>query len=750
MQINKRKILRIFLKSTIITLLSLVLLTGILFLSVYWGLWGPLPDKSELSGIQNEEASLVFSSDNKLIGKYFAENRTNVKWKEVPVYLKQALIATEDKRFFSHKGYDTQSYFRVFLKSIMLGDKSGGGGSTLTQQLIKNLFGRANYGFLSMPVNKIREIIIATRIEEVYTKEQLLVLYLNSVPFGEDVYGVESAARRYFNKPASDLKIEEAAVLVGMLKANTYFNPKLNPENSRKRRNTVLKLMEKADYLSTEATDSLQKLPLELNYENLSIDAPAGYFVHQVKNKTLELLSDIKNKTGKEYDLEKDGLKIYTTLNMKIQEFSTRAIRSHLSVMQKKLDKELENLKFKKKWYKKQMQENSIYENDIDKREIELFDWEGFVIKNISKIDSLWHYYKMLNASVLITNPKDGSVITWIGGNNFNTLPFDMVLSHRQIASAFKPILYATALEEGFNPCEYLKNTETQYPGYEDWKPQNANRESTPDSTVAFWYALTHSMNLPTVDLYFKLGREQLINTCEKLQFPEITDDAPSIALGTLDLSLYEIVRAYSAFANEGKMLDLVMIDKITDSEGNILYQREQKEPEIVVSQETSEMLTAILQQVIEQGTGSKIRGQYKIKAELAGKTGTAQNYSNAWFLAYTPNLVIGTWVGASTPDVHFNNGNGSGSALALPIVAGILESIENDDELSTSYLTPFELPAEFYSFLECPPYRQLGIKGFLNRLFTKKTKNNESLDSGKKTENSDEKKSFFKKLFKK
>lgn len=593
MQSKKRKLLKIVLKYVFVFISSVILLIGLLFFLIYFGGFGLLPDKNALSAISNEEASLVFSSDSILIGKYFAQNRTNINWEQIPVHLKRALIATEDKRFFNHKGYDSRSYFRVLLKSILLGDNSGGGGSTLTQQLVKNLYGRNDFGFLSLPVNKIKEIIIASRIEDIYTKEELLLLYLNSVPFGEDVYGVESAAHRYFNKPASELNIEESAVLVGMLKANTYFNPQLNPENSLARRNLVLNLMEKEHYLTTESEDSLRKLPLKLNYENLNLKAPAGYFVYQVKKKTLELLDSIK--TGKGYNLEKDGLKIYTTLNMQVQEISSEAVKNHLVVMQKLLDKELESSRIKKQWYKKQKQDARAYDKDTLKREVKLFDWEGIQTKNISKLDSLWHYYKMLNASVLITNPKNGEVITWIGGNHFRTLPFDMVLSHRQIASAFKPVLYATALETGISPCLYLENKENKYPGYEDWEPQNFNHASTPDSTVALWYALAYSMNLPTVDLYFKVGRENLINTCNKLNFPHFTDDAPSNALGTLDLSLYEIVRAYGSFANKGQMNELVMINKITDADGNTLYIRESTESAKVFSTETSQVITAIL-----------------------------------------------------------------------------------------------------------------------------------------------------------
>jgi penicillin-binding protein 1A len=749
MQFKKRKLLNIILKYVFVFISLVILLIGLLFFLIYFGVFGPLPDKNALSAISNEEASLVFSSDSILIGKYFAQDRTNINWEQVPGHLKSALIATEDKRFFNHKGYDNRSYFRVLLKSILLGDNSGGGGSTLTQQLVKNLYGRNDFGFLSLPVNKIKEIIIASRIEDVYTKEELILLYLNSVPFGEDVYGVESAANRYFNKPASELKIEESAVLVGMLKANTYFNPQLNPENSLARRNLVLNLMGKEHYLTAESADSLRKLPLKLNYENLNLKAPAGYFVYQVKKKTFQLLDSIKTKTGKDYNLEKDGLKIYTTLNMQVQELSSEAVKNHLVVMQKLLDKELESSRIKKQWYKEQKQLALAYDKDTLKRGVKLFDWEGIQTKNISKFDSLWHYYKMLNASVLITNPKNGAVITWIGGNDFRTLPFDMVLSHRQIASAFKPVLYATALETGIAPCSYLENEKNKYPGYEDWEPQNANLASTPDSTVALWYALAYSMNLPTVDLYFKVGRENLINTCNKLNFPHFTDDAPSNALGTLDLSLYEIVRAYGSFANQGQMNELVMINKITDADGNTLYIRESTEPAKVFSTRTSQMITAILQEVINQGTGAKIRSHYGIRAELAGKTGTAQTYSDAWFIAYTPDLVIGTWVGARTPDVHFYSDNGSGSSLALPIVANVIREIEKDSELRKRYLTPFALPNDVYSFLQCEPFFQKGVKGFLNRLFNRNAKKDDTQDSAKKEKNKRGVKSFFKKLFK-
>jgi len=746
MKSKKSSFLKRIFRYSFVFLFLAALLSGLFFLLVYFGAFGSLPDEEELAAITNEEASLVFSSDNRLIGKYFAENRTNISWEEVPVHLRNALIATEDKRFYTHKGYDTQSYLRVFLKTILLGDNSGGGGSTLTQQLIKNLYGRSNYGFLSIPVNKLKEIIIASRMETVYDKEELLLLYFNSVPFGEDVYGVESASRRYFDKSTRELLIEESAVLVGMLKANTYFNPRLNPKNSLQRRNVVLSLMEKEAYLSSEEAAHLKSLALKINYENVGLKAPAGYFVYQVKKKSLEILEQIRFETGQEYSLEKDGLRIYTTLDLQVQELAAKSIKKHMAAMQPILDKELEIYQFKKQWFEKQNQNAKVQ----SKRKIEVFDWKGIQTKNMTSIDSLWHYYKMLNASVLITNPKNGNVISWIGGNNYGYLPFDMVLSHRQIASAFKPILYASALEKGYSASTYLENEEKIYPEYDNWKPQNYNHRSSPDSTVSLWYALANSMNLPTVDLYFKLGREDMLNTCNKLYFPRIAKDAPSIALGTLDLSLAEIVRAYAAFANQGKLNELVMIDKITDASGNILFRQESNSAEKVFSIETSQEITAILEKAIDEGTGVKIRTRYGIQADLAGKTGTAQNYSNAWFLAYTPDMVIGTWVGARTPDLHFYSGNGSGSSLALPVAAGVIKGIERDTKLCKKYLTPFAFSNEAYSSLQSDPYKQKGIDGFFNRLFKAKDKEeNDTLELDKAQKKTRGVKSFFRKLFK-
>ena len=714
--IKKKVVYRIALRALAVLVLVTMLSGGMFFLLIYAGAFGALPGRAELESIKSEDASLVYSSDGVLIGKYFAQNRTSIGLDDIPGHLKDALIATEDRRFYSHRGYDTRSYFRVFLKTLLLGDESGGGGSTITQQLVKNLFGRKDFGIFSIPVNKLKEIIIASRIEKVYTKEEILLLYLNSVPFGEDVYGAESAAGRYFNKPLRELRIEESAVLAGMLKANTYYNPRLNPDNSLERRNMVFHLMANTGYISDHESDSLSSLPLILNYRNLNLDTPAGYFVYAVKEKAEEILDSINTSTNSSYQLEKDGLLIYTTLNMQLQDYGNRAVQKHMSAMQRLLDNELERSNYRERWLREN--KHKFQAADTSRKETMIFDWNGISRKNISSIDSIWHYHKMLNSSVLITNPNDGSVLTWIGGNNYRLLPFDMVLSHRQVASAFKPVVYASALEAGFSPCTYLENIEKSYPDFDDWRPQNADKRSTPDSTVAFWYALTRSMNLPTVDLLFDLGYTELENTCRRLNLPVPLEETPSLALGTLDLSLYELVRTYSAFACEGKLTEPYLVRQIVDSEGNILYERQKQEQAEIFSQDVAREITAILQQVVEQGTTTSLRSRYGIKSELAAKTGTASDYSNAWFIAYTPDLVIGSWAGARMPEVHFNSASGSGSALALPVVADILGNIEKNRELSQGYLTPFNYPPETYSFLDCEPWHRSGIGGFLDRIF--------------------------------
>lgn len=748
---NGLKKLRIVLISLASVFAMGIVLLGVLFVMVYTGVFGQLPGYKELAAIKTEQASLVYSSDGYIIGKYFAKNRTNVKWEELPKSLMNALVATEDKRFFQHQGFDIRSYLRVFFRSLLLHDRSGGGGSTLTQQLIKNLYGRSDHGILSLPVNKMSEAILASRMEKVYSKEELLLLYLNSVPFGEDVFGVESAAHRYFNKSVSDLRVEESAVLVGMLKANTYFNPRINPVNSINRRNIVLNLMGNENYLSQNETDSLKLLPLQLDYENLQKKAPAGYFVYQVEKQANRILSTIADSSGNHYDIEKDGLKIFTTLNYDIQQNAANAIKGHLSRVQHILDADLKNRGYKNRWVRSLETDSSIKAKDFVKHKIELFDWDSISTSQMTTADSLWHYEKMLNSAVLVTAPQTGAILCWIGGNNYRYLPFDMVLSHRQIASAFKPILYASAFENGVEPCSYFENRVVKYTDYDDWEPQNFDMKSTPDSLVAAWYALAHSMNIPTVDLYFKNGMENLQATCNKMGLSIPTTEFPSIALGAVDVSLYEIVRAYSVFARRGLYSEFYSIEKIEDANGMVIYKHSDEVSTQVMDSTVCDKVTAILRHAINEGTGTKIRSQFAIQSDLAGKTGTAQNYSNAWFVAFTPNLLVGTWVGARSPSIHFSSAYGTGSSMALPIAGQLLKQMEDNAAFKEQYLNEFAQFANTSNEFECPPYEKKGLKALLNRIFNLE---NQTVDEPKiqqkKTKQEGDSKGFFKRLFRK
>jgi penicillin-binding protein 1A len=711
-------------------MLLVVAVTGLFITSVYFGVFGPLPDKGDLTGITNEEASLVLAGDGTLIGKFFAENRTNISWEEIPKSMGDALIATEDKRFFKHKGIDGRSYLRVLFKTILLGHKSSGGGSTITQQLVKNLYGRNSYGFLSMPVSKVKEAIIASRMEKVLTKEEILLLYFNSVPFGEDVYGIQAAAKRYFDKDAIDLNIQESAVLVGMLKANTYYNPHLHPGHAKKRRDQVIGLMAAENIIPSAKADSLKQTNLGLKYKNYQLDSEAAYFVYQAKKRAIEILENIENHEGGKYDIRKDGLKIYTSLDIKLQTIANRAARKQLQRMQPLLDKELTRFGIRKKWEKQKKTNNKATTAWNTSHPTDILTADGIITRDMSKADSLWHYHKMLNAAVLAIDPKTGKVLVWTGGNNFRYLPYDLTLGKRQMASTVKPIIYAAALESGLGPCDYFDNYVKEYKKYKGWKPENYDKTSSEDEKVAMWYALSRSMNLPTLDLYFKTGHDKIASVCNRMGLDAPYEETPSIALGSQDASLMEIVKAYSCFANKGLMLDeLIMIEKITTSDGEVIYQSGEVEKSQVISSTTSEQITAMLAVAINEGTGIRLRNTYGIKADLAGKTGTAQNFSDAWFVSYTPNIVIGSWVGASSPKMHFRSGLGSGSSLALPISGEIISGIEKNISLRTKYLTGFDYSINPNEIIGCDAFREKGIPGVFHRLVSSDKENSNDVE---------------------
>ncbi len=686
-----------------------ILIFGLFFAGIYYGVFGHLFTESELKDFKNETASLVLSDDGTLIGKYFAENRTNVGFDQIPKNLINVLVATEDTRYFEHKGVDSRSLLRVLFKTILLQQKSAGGGSTITQQLAKNMYGRKNYGPLTMPVNKLKEVILAHRIENIYSKEDILTLYLNTVPFGENVLGIESAARRFFNKSVADLKVEEAAVLIGMLKANTYYNPRLYLEHALKRRNVVLGQMEKYDYLSTEITDSIQNLPLQLDYANIESEGPANYFLVQVKKEVNKILKEVNKKLDTAYDIKKSGLIIETTLNVDLQNYALQAFQSHLGKMQSRLNKQYRSGSSKiilQKLVNKELEKLKLIKSADVKKNREMFSWKGFYTDSISVRDSLKQALTLLQAGFIAVDPNTGAIKTWIGGIDYRTQPYDQIFAQRQTASAFKPILYVTALEEGAMPCQYLDNDAIVLTDFDDWQPQNYDHSLGGKYSIAA--SLAKSMNIPTVNLFLQIPFESLENTWNNLGFTQTLARKPSTALGTATASLYEMAFAYASFANGGFKVEPQIITSIKTENGKVLYENKKIEtPQKVLEKQSTVLLNAILQKAINEGTGRSMKNVYGVYLPLAGKTGTSQDYADAWFLAYNPNLVIATRVGASLPIIHFNNGaNGSGSTLALPLVAKTLQKVQKNKRLQKKYFINFDqLPNELENVLNCEDY---------------------------------------------
>lgn len=767
----KRRFLR-----KILWILTSVLLLGIValvsfFFAVKWGAFGPLPDKEELKDLSNATATLVYSSDQKMIGKIFDENRTNTSFEDLPEGLLHALVATEDARFYDHDGVDGRSMLRVLFKSILLQDESAGGGSTLSQQLAKNLFGRRNFSFLTLPVNKFKEIILANRLEDLYSKNEILELYLNTVPFSENTYGIEVASSRFFSKTPSGLGLEEAAVLVGMLKANTYYNPRLYPEHARDRRNVVLAQMNRYDFLDENSLDSLKALPLVLNYNRRDEDSYVPYFMNQIKKRAQELVEGEASDKAGTLDLERDGLKIYTTLNFEMQQAADAAIIKHMSKLQKLFERHwqgqtpwgsnkrvFEDELLKSRSYKnlkaQNLSEDSIAYYLDRPHPIQVYATQGDTVFNMSIRDSIAYYIKLLNCGFLAMEPTRGEVLAWSGGLSHRFMPYDHVLAHRQSASTFKPIVFATALSQGIGPCDYISNAQKTYEEYNGWTPGNYD-----DKYGGFYSmrgALSKSVNVATVQTLFDAGLSNVLVMARQLGIDSKLPSDPSVALGTASVSLYGMVKAYSAFANGGYAVKPYFIDRIEKANGEVVYQHPLEEGEHRVLQEDdAAMINDMLRSVVNQGTATRIRYAYGITNDLAGKTGTAQNYSDGWFIGYNPNLVVGVWVGASSPLVHFRNGTyGSGSAMALPIFGEFFKTINRSSSLNLYTKISFEeLSEELKQRMDCPDFREENIFDSFFELFGDKEgqKSNDRPNTTRSNRNPyKDKKNFFDRIFKK
>ncbi len=670
-------------KIAIITAALLVVLLLLVLGAVAAGLFGHLPGRDELTSYRNSSASLVLAAGGEPIGRIFAENRTAITYEQLPNHLVSALVAIEDVRFFDHTGVDSRSLFRVIFKTLLFNDRSAGGGSTITQQLAKNMYGRRDYALFPVFLNKTREMILAGRIEKVFTKQDIILLYLNTVSFGENIFGIEAASQRYFSKKTTDLTVEEAALLTGMLKANTLYNPRLYPDKAVSRRNVVLRQMEKYGYLGSSAADSLTALPMRLNYSKSDLNGPADYFLVRVRSEADRIMQEVAGSRGKVWDIERDGLVITTTLILPLQQAVNGAFATHLPRMQRRLDEQ--------------------YGTAWGRRELSQVP------------DSLRRAATTLHAGLLALDPVTGAVLAWAGGIDFRRQPYDQVMARRQLASVFKPFIYAAALEEGIEPCHYLDNDSVVLTDFRDWSPENYNHNY--GGKYSLTGALSLSMNVPTFNLFMQTGFDRVSRLWHDMGFSFPLVNSPALALGTAEASILEVALAYGSFANGGIRTTPYLIETIETSGGRVLWQHQsQHEGSRIITERTAQLIGAMLEKAVREGTGASVRSAYGVTIPLAGKTGTSQNYGDAWFAAYNPRMVMVSRVGASTPSVHFTSGAyGSGSALALPLVGLTLRSAERNRELMKLINNPFPpLPPELEKALDCPDFRE---ETFMERL---------------------------------
>ena len=688
------------------------LLVAIFVLFVWVGVFGRIPNREELANFDHQVATEVYSADSVLLGRYFLVERSTIPSAQISVGLKQALIATEDVRFYEHEGIDARSMARVLIKGILLQRESAGGGSTLTQQLAKNLYPRRSYWMLSMPINKIREMIIAKRLERVYTKDEILVLYLNTIPFGDNVYGIKTAAERFFSVPVNQLTLDQSAVLIGMLKATHRYNPRLFPERARQRRDVVLTQLAKYDFITAAERDSLTAKPLTLQYKKSSHNAGlAPYFRAYIQSELLSWCRDHEKEDGIPYNLYTDGLKIYTTIDSRLQRYAEESMRLQMAQLQEKFSKHADKRKLQEVAqgklgrlpYYQQLKQEGLTEKEII---IELkkpslrkvFTWEGEKEMEISTLDSMIHHLQFLQAGFFAMNPANGAVKVWVGGIDHQFFQYDHVResTKRQVGSTFKPIVYAAAIERGISPCDYTSGRKTSYTNMEDWTPENAADDSY-NQKYSMEGALAGSVNTVSVKLLEKTGISNAIATAQRMGISSELPAVPSLALGTASISVIEMVSAYAVFANQGNYVLPQLITAITTSDGVVLekFNAQIAVSSAALSEETAAMMLHMLKRVVNEGTGSGLRSKYGLMNDLAGKTGTTQSNADGWFIAITPGLVMGCWIGADDPAIHFRTtAMGQGAATALPVVAGFLQRDEQGPG--------FEDVSRWHVFLRC------------------------------------------------
>ncbi|WP_299523068.1 transglycosylase domain-containing protein [uncultured Lutibacter sp.] len=712
----------------------------LLFLLASWGVFGVLPSFEELENPEHNLATEVISIDGKTLGKYFKENRTPVNFKDLPDNLIKALVATEDERFYEHSGID----FKATLRAIVKLGKDGGG-STITQQFAKLLVtGEGSKNIIQRIGQKAKEYVIAIKLERQYTKNEILTMYLNKYDFLNLAVGIRSASRIYFGKEPIDLTVSESAMLVGMLKNASYYNPLRREQLVKGRRNTVLGQMFKNEFITEEEKDSLQQKGLELNVNREEhSDGSATYFREYLRDYMKKWIKKNPKPDGTEYDLHRDGLKIYVTIDSRMQQYAEEAMNEHMSNLQRIFFKEQKRnknapfydidtkqiagtmeqaMKRSNRW--KRMKINGASEKDIkasfqEKTTMKVFSWKGELDTIMSPYDSIKYYKHFLRSGLFSVEPGSGHVKAWVGGVDYKYFQFDAVKQQkRQVGSTFKPFVYATAINQlNLSPCDKFPNTlytipKEKYSMPEDWTPVNSGGEYGGELTLK--QALAGSVNVITAKLIDMVRPENVVSLAKRAGIESEIPAVPSIALGSVDLSLYEMVGAYATFANKGLRVEPMMLLKIEDKNGTVLEQFIPNSKE-VLSEESAYVVINLLEGVTDGGSGIRLRTQwgtypdnvatgypYKFTNPIAGKTGTTQNQSDGWFMGIVPNLATGVWVGAEDRATHFAGITyGQGASMALPIWALYYQKLYADTTLNVSK-EEFEKPKNLSIDINC------------------------------------------------
>jgi len=693
------------------------------------GYFGELPDAEELQSIQNPEASIVFDRNEELLGKYYLQDRTPVAFSDLNPFLIHALIATEDRRFYEHHGIDLRSLLRVAIKSVLFQSRASGGGSTLSQQLAKNLFPRSEYTFLYYPVNKTKEFITAYRLENIYSKDQLLELYLNTVSFGSDVYGIQSAAQRYFSKRASELSAVESATLVGMLKATTSYNPILNPKASLNRRNMVFQQMRVAGYINDSALDSLEKQPLMTYYQPATFKS-SSYFLAQIRKKLDAFINEYNRTHDQSLNINTSGLRIYTTLDKNLQKLAEKAVLNNMKKLQNTFDNHWKGdlWKTKASLFKREFNDvkhGRTSDQLSEKTKQYVFTYNGPLKKTWTVADSLKYYLSRLQAGFVAMEPGSGAIRTWVGGIGYRYFPYDhvSVQAKRQVGSVFKPIVFAAALEQGVSPCTYYKAKQVSYSVKEGkWKPSNSEEEY--EGKYSMQGGLAASVNTVAVKVLEDAGLDNAVKLARAMGISSELPRVPSIALGTPSISLIEMVTAYSCFANNGRRIRPHTIERIEDHNGKVLYKYKDTSGGQVISSESARVMIHLLQAVVDEGTGRSLRTKYKLKNDLGGKTGTTQSNADGWFISVSPNLVTGAWVGGIYPSISFRDTRlGQGATMALPIIGEFYREMNRERRFARYTKPKFPaLPDHLRKELDCDPFKE-NFK-WIKNAFSSKDKN--------------------------